>query len=148
VLQWKRSGSEIYEVNMADAKCLIDLCDFCVFGRAVAQPGRASESTNTLSKRRRCRRPPRIFNARWTHVSLSGVQRRNRSVAGSNPARPTKASFTKMWQIWVYFYQTTTLSPFSIPEILLRRSSFALRFKIFMNTSTICVCGNSFKLSV
>ncbi len=54
------------------------------FWREVAQPGRALELANALSLRRRCRSLPMVG------FILACLGHRNRAVAGSNPALPTK----------------------------------------------------------
>ena len=55
--------------------------------REVAQPGRALELANMLSWWRRCRGLPTVG------FILACAGHRNRAVAGSNPALPTKFLF-------------------------------------------------------
>ena len=55
------------------------------FCREVAQPGRASEFARMTGRRRRCRSLPMV----GIILACSG-DNRNRTVAGSNPALPTK----------------------------------------------------------
>gem|GEM_PF-5789163 len=66
--------------------------------REVAQPGRALEPVNSLNGRRSCRGLPTVG------FILACLGHRNRAVAGSNPALPTKTFTIKESRIAVAMY--------------------------------------------